>query len=377
MKMKKLGLTGLLLTSGAILTLTGCGGDSDGVKKTTTTPPPPTTTPPPPTTTPPNLISTEIITSLSTAFSQATGNKYATGASDHTPIVAHGTSGISVANVNSVIQSDIADADNVLNAVGLGVDATKTTLNFTKVASGKDVNIGLDDSVESGAHTMGNNFLPVSENVYKESLAVGDDFFVVNRVLDYGDNDIDYVSFGLWAYKPQSGNGDIAGIGTYVDGGDLFDSDEVNLNLEKMTGFADYKGEALAVYNKAGVADVLTGDVTLRASFDNDSDAGRISGWIDNLTPLDADAVNSFGGHTIELKSADLSVNPTYPSWTDVVSVSNEQDDILHSGKWSGQFYGNGAADGKPEFAAGTFNSSDTMASGTGSFTGSFVAEKQ
>ncbi len=292
----------------------------------------------------------DTVLDLTTGFSQVGDAQYKTAA-ETTPIIN-----------GSVIQSSVNDV--------LGVDTTKTTLDFTRVAGGEYVDINLGDSVDSVDSVeiyTGDDGLSASVDIYKKSLTNGN-FYVANGVASYDSDEQDYLSLGLWAYAPnQSGTPE---IGAYADGGDLF----IQANIEGLTGSANYNGGAIGVYNSDIGADFVTGDVALTANFD----AGTISGDITNISSIDD--IQSFDGVTVVLQDAVIDNSQEGGFWTGDTLTSSTQDSAEYDGQWGGQFYGNGAnASDKPEFVAGTFGGATAAVANTeaiGAFVGAFFAEK-
>lgn len=269
----------------------------------------------------------------------------------------------------SVIQS------NVNNTPGLGVDTTKTTLDFKQVAGGhQDVTVDSSNSIFNylGVSSIGSGSATTTANVYEKSLADGD-FFVIGGVADYGTDANDYLSFGLWAYLPDNTNS-TPEIGFYTDGGDPF----TKANIAGLTGTANYEMEdgALGLYNEGANVYVALGDVSLTADFDTDT----ISGNIDGIRLGNGfQQVPAVDGLNIALQKADIDATQEGGFWTGDTLTTNTQNTEQYEGKWGGQFYGNGAdADDHPAFVSGTFGGAAIPSSGAiGSFVGAFIAEKQ
>jgi hypothetical protein len=319
MMMKKLGLSGLLLAS---IVLTGCGGGTTPYKETSGTTP----------------------YKKTTGFSQVNSAQYE-NAARATP------------KEGSVVQS------NINNTPGLGIDTTKATLKFKQVAGGQDVSLTSNDSVFSESSTHEGAL--ITANVYEKSLTNGD-FYVVGGVYSYGNNESDYLSYGLWAYAPS--NSGTAEIGFYTDGGDPFTA----TNIAGLTGTATYseEGGALAFYNSGSDVDIGVGDVALTANFDTD----KISGDITNIRFT---YMGMYNGLNVALQEADIDSSKEGGFWTGDTLTTNTDNNNQYVGKWGGQFYGNGNASDKPEFLAGTFGGAAKAGTDAiGAFVGAFVAEK-
>jgi hypothetical protein len=313
MMMKKLGLSGLLLAS---IVLTGCGGGGGGgttpYKKTT-------------------------------GFSQVDSEQYKNAAQ-------------AIPKEGSVVQS------NINNTPDLGVDTTKTTLNFKQVANRQDVSLTLNDSVLSESSTY--EGIPIAFNAYKKSLNNGD-FYVVGSVADYGQNENDYLSYGMWAYVPS--NSSAPEIGFYTDGGDPFTA----ANIAGLTGTAAYKGEAYGFYDSGSDVDFAIGDVALAANFDTD----KISGEITNISFTYMEASN---GLNVALQESNIDSSKEGGFWTGDTLTTNTDNNAQYVGKWGGQFYGNGGSTSdQPEFVAGTFGGAADSGGADGVFVGAFVAKKE
>ena len=142
-----------------------------------------------------------------------------------------------------------------------------------------------------------------------------------------------------------------------------------------MTGTATYSAQdgATGVYADAeeGRNYFFDADVTLTANFGNGSELGTISGRIHNF---DVDGLTVTGNPELTLDSADIGSSNsgffTGDTRMDVVGGSN------FTGKWGGQFYGNGAnPTDAPGSVAGTFGAA--TADGSESFLGAYGAYKQ
>ena len=158
--------------------------------------------------------------------------------------------------------------------------------------------------------------------------------------------------------------------GAFVDGSDPF----VQNNLAGVTGTATYSAQdgATGVYADAeeGRNYFFDADVTLTANFGNGSELGTISGRIHNF---DVEGLTVSGNPELTLDSANIGSSYsgffTGDTSMSVVGGSN------FTGKWGGQFYGNGETDGKPGSVAGTFGAA--TADGSESFLGAYGAYKQ
>ena len=187
-----------------------------------------------------------------------------------------------------------------------------------------------------------------------------------------GSGDTDYLAGGIWVYAPDNASSlDDYEYGAFVDGSDPF----VQNNLAGVTGTATYSAQdgATGVYADAeeGRNYFFDADVTLTANFGNGSELGTISGRIHNF---DVEGLTVSGNPELTLGSADIGSSNsgffTGDTRMDVVGGSN------FTGKWGGQFYGNGAnPTDAPGSVAGTFGAA--TADGSESFLGAYGAYKQ
>lgn len=207
-------------------------------------------------------------------------------------------------------------------------------------------------------------------NLYKKSLDNGD-LNIINAIQSYG-NDDEYLSFGLWSYVPDDSN-TTPEIGFYANGGDPF----IHANIIGLTGSTTYQHDAYGVYNDNDKIYNAIGDSSITANFDTEKVDGIINNWIfyDNSLPVTTDLGFNAVGTEIILHEADL--NPDFTAWHGDTTMSNTTNGIIHTGKWSGQFYGNGAnATTVPQFVAGIFDVENEYYAG-GTFIGSFIGERQ
>ncbi len=162
--------------------------------------------------------------------------------------------------------------------------------------------------------------------------------------------------------------------GAFFDGSDPFQQN----NLAGVTGSVTYSLE----YGATGVNAVVeegrnyffNADVTLTAEFGNGSELGTISGRIHNFEAyFEEEPVELSENPVLTLGSADIgSSNSGF--FTGDTSLTYDGSDF--SGKWGGQFYGNGAnPTDAPGSVAGTFGGA--TADGSESFLGVYGAYKQ
>ncbi len=191
---------------------------------------------------------------------------------------------------------------------------------------------------------------------------------------DPADLNDDYLAMGLWARIPSryiDADGEIdqnigpaqwsneIEYGVYADGGDPFEQN----NVEALTGTATYSGDATAVYVDTGSDEAasLMATVSLTADFGTNADLGTIEGTVSRFQRRNdeppgryelTDAQVARLG-TVTLGSADIGDSDS-GFFTGDTSMTAAGDSL--TGKWGGQFYGNGQApQDRPGAVAGTF----------------------
>ena len=213
--------------------------------------------------------------------------------------------------------------------------------------------------------------------------------------------DDDYLVMGYWLFVPEKWR-DVAGwplywglegfdkalykdmeYGVFVDGNDPFRQE----NLSPLTGSATYTGWGFADYIDTNIdpetgvgkaASLLLGtglllDARLTANFES----GTVSGSLSNFRSMwDSDWAHptllTDLPTSLTLKSASIG-NSHSGFFTGDTSMTFDGGRFV--GKWGGQFYSNGEADGKPGSAAGTFGAA--TADGSRSIIGAFGAYKE
>ena len=190
--------------------------------------------------------------------------------------------------------------------------------------------------------------------------------------------DTDYLVYGLWAWIPRDENQvEDFEIGVFADGGEPF----TGANVLALTGTATYRGEANGIYSYSdpddgGIEnDFFEADVELNANFGAADAAGTISGEITNPTS-DGSRIDGPGGNPIVLTlgAAPIGTNDG-GFFTGEASMS--LNDISHTGRWGGEFFGNGAAGTAPGSVAGTFGVTGTDPTlGRATLVGAFAAAR-
>ena len=177
--------------------------------------------------------------------------------------------------------------------------------------------------------------------------------------------DTDYLSGGIWLFVPDDAtSADDYTIGAFADGSDPF----MQGDIQELQGTASYTGLATGVYTATSDTDTdagfWDGTVGLTADFGGMGDMGTISGRVDGL---EVDGEEYPGSLT--LGSADIGSANSGFFHGRLAGTAGGTD---YTGRWGGQFFGNGEADGSPGSVAGTLGGRATDGSVT--FTGLFGA---
>lgn len=193
-------------------------------------------------------------------------------------------------------------------------------------------------------------------------------------------NDTDYLSGGIWVYVPKeaadSANLDDVVFGTFAGGNTPFPA-----NLRGVTGEATYQGDAIGLYLEETPdtpnAAAFNATVVLTANFGTGSDMGTISGTVRNFstrpgsTSSSTDQPFSFQGTSLNLGQTPIG-NTRAGFFTGDTSGSHQGE--TYSGKWGGEFLGNGAS---PTSVTGTFGAENGDTSNRRTFMGFFGAYQQ
>ena len=308
----------------------------------------------------------------SMAIAEAAGNEPVQGSitqsSDGTNAVSDDTVGVEVTSENGQLMYDVSyDGTSIVSTkrgqavegVEFIYDRPKGTELFERVE--EENGVEFYRSLRAGEAETG---------------SVAGDLWV-DVYTDYeGTNDTDYLAGGIWVFVPDTATS-LADyeFGAFADGNDPF----AQSALPALTGTATYEGEATGVYSEDGRNWFFDAAATLMANFDGGTNnLGTISGRI-----YDADlyGVRELGDNfdvyrsdsTLHLGTANIG-DTEAGFFTGNTSMTNSDGDTF-TGKWGGQFYGNGESDGKPGSVAGTFGAA-TM-SGDQSLLGAFGAYKQ
>ena len=192
----------------------------------------------------------------------------------------------------------------------------------------------------------------------------------VDVYTDYeGEDDTDYLAGGIWVYAPDDASSlEDYEYGAFVDGNDPFEQG----NLAGLTGSATFEGGATGVY-----ADVDEGRnyffdayATLTAEFGTNGQLGTIGGSIHDAY-LDDEPIP--GNPQLNLNRTNIGSSGSGFFKGD---TGMTHDGSTFTGKWGGQFYGNGTAiTDPPGSVAGTFGAA--TADGNESLLGVFGAYRE
>ena len=165
--------------------------------------------------------------------------------------------------------------------------------------------------------------------------------------------DADYLAGGIWLFVPDGAtSADDVVFGAFGDGSDPFRQG----NLMALQGTARYVGAAAGVYSARSSSGselgYLGGDVTLTADFGGRSDLGTISG---SVTGIEVDDQRFSGSLSLGTASIGSSDSGFFEG-----RVSGVVEGRAYTGRWGGQFFGNGEADGKPGSVGGTLGGRST-----------------
>ncbi len=179
--------------------------------------------------------------------------------------------------------------------------------------------------------------------------------------------DTDYLAGGIWMFVPDNAtNADDFVFGAFVDGSDPFHQRSVMA----LQGTASYNGAATGVYTYKSGSDTglgyWNGQLSLKVDFGGGTDLGTIGGSVFGLEVDDDYVAGSLTLGTANIGGSDSGFFEGV--------LSGAVGGIGYTGRWGGQFLGNGEADGEPASVGGTLGgrSEDRSAS----FVGAFAAYK-
>ena len=173
---------------------------------------------------------------------------------------------------------------------------------------------------------------------------------VIRFVPDRVEGD-DYLTFGVWLTVPEQVEDDHS-VGAFATGNDPFKGD-----VSELKGTATYEGPAVGIYGKRET-DSTTSDVgsfTATAYLTAKLANGQVYGDVTNFE----ENGESLGSWNVELNPGVRTGDPSHGlKFIGGTQNSNmgKGIDLKSTGKWTGQFYGNGKATDHPGSVAGTFN---------------------
>ena len=180
----------------------------------------------------------------------------------------------------------------------------------------------------------------------------------------------DWMAAGIWGFIPESQNIRDFEFGAFADGGDPFEQN----NLQALTGNATYRGEAYGVYYSSSTdgedSELFNADAELTAQFGDATGLGTVSGRIFNVSDTDGEAIA--GTPQVTLGAASIG-DANSGFFTGDSSLQFEGRS--YTGKWGGQFLGNGVADlASPSKVVGTFGVAASGQDAVGGLVGAFGA---
>ena len=144
------------------------------------------------------------------------------------------------------------------------------------------------------------------------------------------DSDTDYLALGYWAWTAGPGGNRIPFVGAAASGNDPFDAALV----APVQGQATYQGAATGLYAAQGGFRSFGADVRLTADFDVNRISGSVTGGRDSSSGATLFADLALGEAPIQTAGAAYFRG----------EVIGLLDGRQATGRWGGQFYGNGLA---------------------------------
>jgi len=260
------------------------------------------------------------------------------------------------------------DVENTVTRQRMASDGTGTNVLFR--ATGTDDGFG--DDLLSMQPTRG---ILMSRNVPNGRIyvAVGTD----RKPPQNGQVDADYMAAGWWMYLPDDAGTDTT-VAAFADGGDPFTQG----NMAALTDTATYTGQALGIFSttangRTGIQ-LSNGFIELNADFMDGTQLGTIGGRIYEIydTSTDETVENPDtprpGNPEVTLSAAPIGSSDSGFFKGDASMMDGGR---RLTGRWGGQFYGNGAAaTDHPGSVAGTFGV--TTSDGSLSYIGSYMADQ-
>ncbi len=269
----------------------------------------------------------------------------------------------------SVTQSSNVDANGVtIDRIEVSAQYDETNVLCFSIQNGTHWSIGFDE----GDRTP----IPGLPSPWKGAAMekrVSGGLVSVVAYSDISQSDTDYLAGGAWLFVPDDVTNSAAYVaGTFADGTDPFRQEDI----QPLQGSATYRGYAVGTYSlktadPAGIGsfeiNVFDGVVALTADFGSDSGLGTISG---SITDVEVD------GETLDarLNLGTAAIGSSDSGFFEG-EATGDAEGLTLAGRWGGQFFGNGQAEGMPGAAAGTFGGHST--DNAANFVGIFGAHKQ
>lgn len=188
-------------------------------------------------------------------------------------------------------------------------------------------------------------------------------------------DDTDYLSGGIWMAAPEEVDDSLDGVvfGTFARGSNPFPL----ANLQGVIGEATYQGDAIGLYLEetpdAFDGGAFNATVELTANFGTDSDMGTIRGTVRNFSATSGSTGQPFSFQGTSLNLGETPIGNTQAGFF-TGNTSGSHQGETYSGKWGGEFLGNGAS---PTSVTGTFGAENGDASNSRTFMGFFGAYRQ
>ena len=311
------------------------------------------------------------------------------GQADSLPIEVLATQAIEAAQ-STPSQGSVTQTSNTDN--GITIDRISSTSSYNQGS--------LQATVRNGATTLGpsdivDDFFDLSRSVCQScdtqpsgtssqwqhvSLEKEDSDGTVYSIVfsDIEDNnDSDYLSAGIWMYVPEEAD-DSINLGEVVYGTFARGNAPFQANLQGLTGEARYEGDAMGLYTEQ-TSDTLEGGlfnatVELTANFGNASDMGTIRGQVTSFRARNEETNQPFSFQGTSLNLGETPIGNTQAGFFTGDTSGTHQGET-YSGKWGGEFLGNGAD--LPTSVTGTFGSENSNGGNSKAFMGFFGAYQQ
>ncbi|MCY4438760.1 MAG: hypothetical protein OXE53_00905 [Deltaproteobacteria bacterium] len=269
----------------------------------------------------------------------------------------------------SVTQSSNVDANGVtLDRIEVAAQYDETNVLCFSIQNGTHWSIGFDEGDRRPIPGLPS---PWKGAVMEKRVSGG--LVSVVAYSDISQSDTDYLAGGAWLFVPDDVTNSAAYVaGTFADGTDPFRQEDI----QPLQGSATYRGRTMGTYSlksfdSTGIAsfeiDAFNGVISLMADFGDGGGLGTISGSVTDVE-VDDEVLEA----TLNLGTAAIGSSG---SGFFEGEATGDAEGLTLAGRWGGQFFGNGQADGMPGAVAGTFGGHST--DNTANFVGAFGAHKQ